>query len=221
MADAKISALPAATSLTGAEEYPVNQGGTTKKATTALAVTAAHFASPSAGGYFSGRYYDNSLHTLARVTSAQAANRIELSPFFTSVDFEVDRLGVAVSTAVASSLCKVLIYDTGSDGWPGSVVYISGDLDCSTTGAKEVTVSFTFTAGVKYWIGTWTNSTQTLRCVAGGATASLGPSTNTGTSYLNVIRRVVTYGGSAPDPFTAVFPDLAGGTPAAINMRAV
>lgn len=186
-----------------------------------LLTTAAHFASPTAGGYFSGRYYDNAFHPITRVTSAQAAGRLELAPFFVSEDFAIDRIGVAVSTAVASSLCKILVYDSGSDGWPGSVVYQSGDLDCSTTGAKEATVSFTFTAGVKYWIGTWANSTQTLRCIATGATVSLGPTSNTGTSYNNMIRRTVSYAGSAPDPFTAVFGDLFGGTPAAINMRAV
>jgi hypothetical protein len=82
-----------------------------------------NFASPNAGGIVPGRYYDGSFHanTLSS-SSSGVVDRFELFPFYSSVTMPIDRIGALVVTAVASSLIKISIYDTGTDGWPNNLL---------------------------------------------------------------------------------------------------
>ena len=84
-----------------------------------------NFASPNAGGYVVGQFYDQSFHAANASTTAGVANRIELYPYFTNVALPINQIGVAVATAVASAQAKVVIYATGSDGWPSTVIFES------------------------------------------------------------------------------------------------
>ena len=97
-----------------------------------------NFASPNAGGVFTGKYYDNSFQGTASSTLAGVAGRIDLAPYYTSVPLTIDQIGVAVSTAVASAVGRVCIYSSDANGWPDSLLYYgSSDLDFSTTGYKN------------------------------------------------------------------------------------
>lgn len=154
--------------------------------------TISNFASPNAGGVVSGQYYDNSFQGSASGTLAAAANRIDLAPYYTSVSLPIDRIGVAVSTAVAASLAKVVIYSSDASGWPDILLYESADLDCSTTGMKEATLSFTFNSGTQYWVGVHTNSTQTLRTVAVASAVNLGLTSSSAANYATILRRTLT-----------------------------
>lgn len=85
----------------------------------------------------------------------------------------IDRIGAAVTTAVASSTMWVGIYNSnGTAGAPGTLVSgaVSAELDCSTTGNKETTVSVSLTPGV-YWFVSQTGATAThrTRTAASGA----------------------------------------------------
>jgi hypothetical protein len=48
---------------------------------------------------------------------------------------------------------RILIY-SDLNGIPTTKLYESANLDCSTTGQKTATTSFTFTAGTTYWLCT-------------------------------------------------------------------
>ena len=93
------------------------------------------------------------------------ANRVIWMPFVPMRDYTVTGLAVTVTTALASSLARVAIFASDSDGKPtGSSLLTSSDLDCSSTGKKEdTTVSFAITGGTLYYLAVHGSSTQTLR----------------------------------------------------------
>lgn len=170
--------------------------------------TISNFASPNAGGYVSGYYYDQSFAGSAAGTRAGAVNRIYLSPFYTNVSLTLDLIGVSVSTAVASSNAQVLIYDADADGWPDNLVFQSGNLDCSAVAYVSEATSFMFESGKTYWVGVHWSSTQTLRGVAVASLRNLGiGSSATVTSYTTALTRTATFG-TPPDPWTFVSTDL-------------
>jgi hypothetical protein len=170
-----------------------------------------------------GLYYDQSYSVNNATTLATGANRMELYPFVVNHDFEIDLMGVAVSAAVAASLVKLVIYDSDANGWPDALLYEGGDLDCSTTGYKSESLSFTFLKGVPYWVGMRTNANPTLRTTPLGNNKIIGGIVNgsNGTSYYTAIRRTVTYANAAPDPWVFTSSELINLTQISIRMRAV
>lgn len=183
--------------------------------------TISNFASPNAGGVVVGQYYDNCFQGASTQTSAGAANRIELAPYFTSVNLPIDRIGVACTTAVAGALCKVVIYSADANGWPDALLYETGNLDCSTTGMKEEALSFTFLSGTMYWVGVRHSSTATLRHIPSGVAVNLGLWSSTANTYNTVLRRTVTFANPAPDPWVFTNADRAANIhPPSIRFRA-
>lgn len=183
--------------------------------------TISNFVSPNAGGVVTGQYYDNSFQGTASSTLIGAANRIELAPYYTSVQLAIDRLGVAVSTGVASATCKCVIYSSDANGWPDVRLYETATLDCSSTGMKEETLSFTFSSGVKYWVGVRHSSTATLRTINVSSAVNLGLTSSSASNYATVLRRTLTYATAATSPWTFVNADrTANITPPSIRFRA-
>lgn len=180
-----------------------------------------NFASPNAGGVVVGQYYDNSFQATASSTLAGAANRIDLAPYYTSVPLNIDRIGVAVSTGVASALAKVVIYSSDANGWPDTLLYESGNLDCATTGMKEATLTFSFASGVQYWVGVRHSSTATLRTINVSSAVNLGLTSSTAANYATILRRTRTFATAATNPWVFTNSDrVANVTPPSIRFRA-
>jgi len=106
----------------------------------------------------SGRLYN------ARTTGTNSggnfnpsANTITLYPFIPANTLTVSNLQANVVTATASGLIRILVY-SDLNGVPSSKLLESTSLDCSTTGTKTYTASFTFTAGTTYWLGYYANA---------------------------------------------------------------
>lgn len=181
-----------------------------------------NFVSPNAGGTSSGQYYDNSFHGASSGTLVGAANRLDLAPYYTSAALTIDQIGVAVTTGVAGALCKVAIYGTGSDGWPSTRLYVSGDLDCSAVAFKSDSISFTFQPGTMYWLAVHTSSTATIRSVATSSAVNLGLGSSTSSSYATILRKTVTYASGPPTTYTFNTADRSSNTtPPSIRFRAV
>lgn len=181
-----------------------------------------NFASPNAGGVIVGQYYDNAFQGTASSTLAGAANRVDMAPFFTSQRLRIDQLGAAVSTAVASSLVRFFIYESGPEGWPDALVY-EGDTDLSaaTTGYKFHELDFTFDAGRQYWLGVRHSSTATLRSINAGSAVNLGVNGSAGTNYFRALRRTLTFATPLPATWGFLNADrVANVTPYSIRMRA-
>ncbi len=169
----------------------------------------------------SGRYYDQSNIGTAYTTITGAAGRIDLSPICFPTSVAVDRLGVNVTTGVASAVGRVVIYSANAAGQPATrVFYGASDLDLSTTGAKEHTASFTFQSGVLYWIGFHHSSTATISALPANIIPSLGLTAANATSQVTSVRQTVTYASGAPLSFGFVAGHLtAGGTVSSIRFR--
>lgn len=181
-----------------------------------------NFASPNAGGVVSGFFYDNSFQGTASSTVAGAANRCDLAPYYTSINLPIDQIGIACSTAVASAQAKIVIYDSDANGWPGELLYESGNLDLGTTGYKFASLTFTFQSGRQYWIGVRHSSTATIRTINVSSAVNLGVNGSNGSNYFTILRRTITYANAAPNPWTFVSTDLvANVTPPSIRFRAV
>lgn len=177
-------------------------------------------ASPNAVPVAIGRWYDGAFHAANPGTLAGAANRLDLGPFFTSQPLRVDRVAVAVSTAVASALAKIVIYNSNDDGVPDALIYESGDIDCSSTGGKEITVDITFEANRIYWLGTRHSSTATLRTIVSSSALNMGMSSSNSSTMLSCLRRTVTFASAAPDPWNFADSDAVFATPPSVRMRA-
>lgn len=136
-------------------------------------------------------------------TLAGVADRMDLFPFVPRADLSIDRLSVNVTTAVASSLGKIVLYASNASGQPAGLLTETGTLDFSTTGVKEATVALTFRKGVTYWLGIGTTRPQRSAWVA-NATPDLTVNAPT-TQQRKVLRRTVTFATAAPNPWTLRF----------------
>jgi hypothetical protein len=180
-----------------------------------------HFASPNAGGYVAGQYYDNAFQANASQTIAGVANRAEMSPFFVAESLTIDRLGVAVSTAVAGSLLRCFIYDSNSQGWPDQLLYEGGtDFSGAAGGYFAHELVFSFNTGIKYWLGIRFSSNTTVRGVGLGSLAQLGLQTAGGTSYNTKILRTITFANALPQSWGFQASDLGTGVCPSIRFRA-
>lgn len=176
--------------------------------------------SPNAVPVAVGRWYDGAFHAANPGTLAGGANRVDLGPFFSSQPLRFDRVAISVSTAVASALAKIVIYDSSDDGVPNNLLYESGDIDCSTTGGKELTVDFTFEANRVYWLGTRHSSTATLRTIVSSSALNMGMTSSNASTMLSCLRRTLTYATAAPDPWGFLDSDAVFATPPSVRMRA-
>jgi hypothetical protein len=112
-----------------------------------------------------GFVVSNNLTSTGMGSTIQVTNRLMSSPFIPAKTFTSSSLTFRVFTAVASALSKIMIY-SDVNGYPTTLLYESANIDCSTTGTKTISTSFTFTAGTIYWLTFWTNSTPTIFTIA-------------------------------------------------------
>jgi hypothetical protein len=124
-------------------------------------------------------------------------NRMVAYPFIPNVTFTTQNLYINVNTAVASSICRILIYSE-LNGRPDTKLYESANLDCSTLGQKTATTSFTFTAGTTYWLTCHSQGTPTL---FGIVNTSLVPIKINSLAILTIVRGTAAIG-SAPTTFS-------------------
>ena len=106
----------------------------------------------------SGRTY--SIRTDSATASSSGnplANTIYLSPFVPANSITISNLQINVVSLGVGGLARILVY-SNLDGIPSSKLIESTSLDCSTTGVKTFTASYTFTAGTTYWLGLYTNN---------------------------------------------------------------
>jgi hypothetical protein len=150
---------------------------------------------------------------------AGAANQFDLYPFSPRADVTLDRLGINCTVAVASALAKIAVYASDANGRPDQRLTETGDLDCSTTGAKLATVSLTLRRGTVYWIGVRHSATATLSSWAALATPDINGGTIV-TTARKVLRRTLTYATAAPTSWGFLSSEINAGPATAVWLRA-
>lgn len=160
MADTKISALSAATALTGAETVPVVQGGATVR-------TTAYDASLVGGhpGYVTGLWYTPPHATVlaAVITTIDTLYAVPLQIFR---PISIQALGLNCTTGQAGGAARIGIYSNTS-GRPDALLHQgSSTLDLSTSGGKSISVtgSPTYQPGW-YWLATLFTASSTMPSV--------------------------------------------------------
>lgn len=122
-------------------------------------------------------------------------------PFYVDADITVVTVATYVTTNVASNVCRIVIA-SGSSGVPaGALLYQSGDLDCSTTGLKEVTgLSVSLAPGFYFagHINTGGSSNPSFQAVSGQLQ---GTGINSSNSFITLVTQ---FGVSLPvsDPYS-------------------
>lgn len=115
----------------------------------------------------SGRYRSNNIKSLSYTTVNMVANRIYFSPMIFPATWTCAALGNYVTTGGSGFSGRIGIYGSDADGFPtGTPLVATGDYNASTTGLKEDTsATYTFTAGVQYWLACTSNGAFTIRAV--------------------------------------------------------
>ena len=110
----------------------------------------------------SGVYYSSNPLSGSGGTTQATANFYYLAPFIPQNTLVINEMRVEVNTIAAGGLATMLIFDD-LNGLPKNKLLESTNLDCSTSGMKTFTTSYTFTAGTTYWLGVSVNATIGFR----------------------------------------------------------
>jgi hypothetical protein len=88
-------------------------------------------------------------------------NRLVVFPIMVRQPVAIDRIGINVTTAEASSVIRLGLYEN-VDGAIGDLIIDAGTVNSSTTGSKTITISETLDAGLVWGAAVFQNSTSTL-----------------------------------------------------------
>lgn len=110
----------------------------------------------------SGVYYSSNPLSGSGGTTQATANFYYLAPFTPLNTLVINEMRVEVNTIAAGGLATMLIFDD-LNGLPKNKLLESTNLDCSTSGMKTFTTSYTFNAGTTYWLGVSVNATIGFR----------------------------------------------------------
>jgi hypothetical protein len=131
----------------------------------------------------SGQVTSFLLNGASLTTVSGTVNRLYVAPYIPASTTTCSSLYINISSAVAASLAKIVIY-SDNNGVPGTKIYESSSLDCASTGIKTAITTQTFTAGTIYWIGVHSSSTQTYSAAPLGSLIPLSMITGTTTATL-------------------------------------
>lgn len=122
--------------------------------------SAAYARTRGANAGASGHYFAAMSGALS--TGAPALNLLTVHPLDIGEAVTLDRIGIEVTTAAASSFCRLGLYaDHG--GKPGALLLDAGQVDASTTGVKEITISQALNPGVVWLAYVSQGGTPTVR----------------------------------------------------------
>lgn len=186
----------------------------------------ANFASPNAGAFIPGRYYNSTFAANSSQNWQHLNNAVILSPFFNSTDLIFDQIGMLVVTAgSADAVGRCFIYDSGPDGWPRNPILETPDLSLASAGFKsyDLPAKMTLQRSTMYWLGQrFGNPTTnaTMRAINLSSSVNLGLVDATSHQYSSVILRQIALTTALPAPWTFTESDLRGNTPPpSVRMR--
>jgi len=147
----------------------------------------------------SGGIYSNIPFGSSSVTFTSVANQMFLMPFIPNVTFTTANIFFNVTSAALTTNARILIYSHSSTtGLPNTKLFESTDISVGSTGIKTLITSQTFTKGVVYWLGYYTNGTSIISAAAAATQLQIGMDSVL-TAY-NSVQLAATFG-SAPASF--------------------
>lgn len=134
---------------------------------------------------------------LGQTPYAQEAHILFAIPLVIPRNLTVDRIALNIATAVAGGLARIGIY-SDSSLTPGAQLNAGGEIDCSTTGFKEVTISQALSKGL-LWLAYVCNNATIAIDLMRGIFSIIGMS-STAQYPIGMLRRVFAYA-ALPDPW--------------------
>jgi hypothetical protein len=109
-----------------------------------------------------GRFYAGNITAGGNFPgSAIVAGKYYSYPFYVEENFRIDQIGFGVTSALANAVGRIAIYSDVLNApgenqlyFPGKLLYVQPEQDCSTTGAKATTLSppLCLSRGRLYWL---------------------------------------------------------------------
>jgi len=164
-------------------------------------------------GFLSGIWYDFSTIASSGATPrAIVKDYLYLWPGFVNFSVVPQSFGVYVSTADAGKYIRIVVYQgSATTGFPDVKIWESASISVGATGhsSNATGLGFTFSPGVLYWVGVWSDGAPTLYGFPTYGTLSLGLQSTSGSAYYGTIRRAATaFSATLPSPFSMTSADL-------------
>lgn len=97
-------------------------------------------------------------------------------PFWCSHEVTWTKIGITVTTPQDGALVRLGVYASDANNRPGALLLDAGEVDASTEGEKELSISLTLAANTVVWLASNTNTNGVLEgLTAFGSTGSNGP----------------------------------------------
>ena len=160
----------------------------------------------------------NAIHTAAG-SIGFLTDKIRIAPFELAAPMSIDQLSIRVFATSASSgrLLRIAIYSSDADGWPSSLLQVTGDLSGETAGlvAADI-VPLDLEAGQVYWAGVQVNANYNLLGFNSGTI--LSAALDAGQPALS-LEKSGTWAGGPPEAWAYSSADFSLFGPAQILMR--
>lgn len=134
------------------------------------------------------------------ISGSLSANAIVATPFIPAQNITTSNLFMQVSTLFAGALCRIAIY-SNVNGLPSNLLYVSSDLNMSTTGNKVATTTFNFVAGTTYWLAIHGGTTGTANISAIPTNSLMPIKASVGSSSFTTIIGTATFTSGTPSTF--------------------
>lgn len=125
---------------------------------------------PAYRKWLTGRYYGGQWGPMN--TTTPTVGLLALVPLWVPRAVTIDRVGVEVTTLAASGTARVGIYNADANDLPTTLLLeatAAAQLDCSTTGVKESTISQALSPGLYYTAFVAQTAAATFRNCTGPA----------------------------------------------------
>lgn len=164
MTDTKISALTDGSPAQSGDEIPAARSGTNVRITAGdIAALATSTPSDFQPAIVTGNYYFGPFG-ISEADGNYGSGSLVAMPFWASHDAVFTRIGASVAAPVAASTLRLGIYDNdnASGNVPGSLILDAGTISSATSGAKEITISYSYTANTLIWLVSETDDLTNL-----------------------------------------------------------
>lgn len=158
--------------------------------------------------YQSGFYYSSDRSCVSSETTEFPADCFVLVPFFCSQDIEISDLGIAVTDSHGSGAIKVGIYESNSDGMPGTGFALSGSIDADSSGFMYWSPDTVLTKGKVYWFAFRSRDTISILSSARSTTLNFGLFGPDSGDFLSCISTSLDFTDSWPDGSAFTYTDF-------------
>lgn len=149
--------------------------------------------------YQSTLYYSTDRSCVASETTQFPPDSFVLVPFFASQDIYISQLGVSVTDSGGSGAIKVGVYESNSDGMPGSGFALSGSIDADSSGFMYWSPDTVLTKGKLYWLAFRSRDTISILTSARSTSLNFGLADPTFGTFLSCLSTTLPFTDSWPD----------------------